>query len=270
MKLSYGCRCKLRKQIEEILKNVPDGQKIHLDKDLLEELLFEKEILCGTGNENKKAVAKLPVWSGTFLRKIDLSEVSFKNVCWAAEFYLLSSLWDKKYSKFLSNVNYSYTNAKINFADAFYVTYHGLRSIYIQHCNFEGVDLSNTKFDNELFELYLSNISNTNICLKNTKKIVFTDSNVSNIDLSFIKVNLDDMFDEDKCFKLDSTNFYNTGLQITCNEDSLEKYQKSKFIKCVNSGKLQGCYLNGQLINSAMEEQISKLVRKNICGSKAR
>lgn len=262
MKISYEGRCQLRRQIEEILKNVPNGQRIHLDKDLLEELLFEKEILCGTDDEKEKAVAKLPVWSGTFLRKIDLSEVSFKDVCWAGEFYLLPSLWDDKYKKVLSNVDYSYTNANINFLDAFYATHNRYRSIYLQFCNFEGVDLSNNKFNNVLFELYLSNIANTNLCLKDAEKINFTDSIVSNIDLSWITVNLNDMFDENNGFKFDSTCFYNTRIQISGNVDNLDKYEKSIFIKFVNSGKLNGCYVNGKLINSSVEEQISKLVRK--------
>lgn len=261
MKLSYEDRCELRRQIEEILINVPNGHKIHLEKDLLEELLFEKEILCSTDNEEIGAISKLPVWSGTFLRKIDLSEVSFKDVCWSAEFYMLPGLWDEKYKKYLSNINYSYTNAKIDLTDAFYATWHGMRSIFIQYCNFEGVDLSSTKFNNDLFELDSSNVSNTNICLKNAGKIFFSDSNVSNIDLSWINVNLEDMFDTDNCFTLD-TNYYNTGLKIVGSEDNLDKYEESLFIEFCNNGKLHGCYFNGKIIYSSVEEQISKLVRK--------
>lgn len=178
-----------------------------------------------------------------------------------AEFYLFPSLWDNKYCEFLSNVNYSYTNAKINFVDAFYATWHGMRSIYIQYCNFEGVNLSNNKFNNELFELYLSNISDTNICLKNTGKICITDSIVSNVDLSWVSVNLEDMFDSDNCFSLDS-NYYNTGLKISGNIEKLDRYEKNIFIKYINNGRLSGCYVNGKLVIFPVEEKISKLARR--------
>lgn len=40
MKLNKESRIQLRANIEQQLKNVSDGQKIHLDKALLEQLLF--------------------------------------------------------------------------------------------------------------------------------------------------------------------------------------------------------------------------------------
>ena len=119
MKINYQTREELRRMVEAKLKNVPEGTKIHIDVSLLAELLFEEEILDQTtGN-----IGKIPVWTGDFLRKIDLSEVSFDGVCWDAEGYL-SPQKEKKYSEAISNIDFSYTNANIDFTKAFQTTPH--------------------------------------------------------------------------------------------------------------------------------------------------
>lgn len=41
MKLNKQGKDELRKKIEEQLQSVPDGQRVHIDKELLEELIFE-------------------------------------------------------------------------------------------------------------------------------------------------------------------------------------------------------------------------------------
>ena len=74
MKLNESAKKELRANIEEQLKQVPDGQRVHLDKELLEDLIFFK------GKNKDGRVIKVPVWTGHFLRKIDLSEISFENV----------------------------------------------------------------------------------------------------------------------------------------------------------------------------------------------
>jgi len=76
MKVSKQAKIELQKTIEEQLKNVPDGQRISLDNELLEELLFDKYVI----DEEKGVIVKLPIWSGEVLRKIDLSKISFENV----------------------------------------------------------------------------------------------------------------------------------------------------------------------------------------------
>ena len=53
--------------------------KIKLDKDILEDLLFD------TVKIKRKDISytvKLPVWSGRFLEALDLSEVDFSDVSW--------------------------------------------------------------------------------------------------------------------------------------------------------------------------------------------
>ena len=63
----------LRKMIEEKIKKVPDGKRLYINKELLERLLFEQDIKHLT-------YIKVPMWTGEFLSKIDLSEISFENV----------------------------------------------------------------------------------------------------------------------------------------------------------------------------------------------
>lgn len=84
MGLNIYQRDKLRKSIEEILKHSPNTKKVSIKKEVLEQLLFEEVVL----NEKENIVIKLPVWSGEFLEKIDLSEVDFTNVSWGGLYYL--------------------------------------------------------------------------------------------------------------------------------------------------------------------------------------
>ena len=65
MKLSNKSKDELREKIAEQLKEVPKGQRVQLDKDLLEDLLFEIITL----NKEKGIKIKLPIWSGDFLKK---------------------------------------------------------------------------------------------------------------------------------------------------------------------------------------------------------
>lgn len=78
MNLNKKAKDELRNLIEARLKEVPEGNRICIDKELLEDLLFDSTFY---DNELKLQV-KTPVWSGKFLQKIDLSMVSFENVSW--------------------------------------------------------------------------------------------------------------------------------------------------------------------------------------------
>jgi len=125
MKLNKQGKDELRAQIVEKLVNVPKGQRVHLDKELLEDLLFEEIVY----NKETGGTVKLPIWSGDFLSKIDLSEISFENVAWDL---VIDKMHDTGYDKEFDDetwkkfnndsiyslpngvkVNYSNTNAKI-------------------------------------------------------------------------------------------------------------------------------------------------------------
>lgn len=55
------------------MRRVPAGKRVIIDKELLEELIFEPD-------PDNPQEAKIPIWTGTFLSKIDLSGISFDNV----------------------------------------------------------------------------------------------------------------------------------------------------------------------------------------------
>lgn len=80
----------LRETLENRLKHVPDGKRLHLPggRALIETALFDiyVPIINEHNDENIDKVnsilngVKVPVWCGDFLSKLDLSEVSFDNV----------------------------------------------------------------------------------------------------------------------------------------------------------------------------------------------
>ena len=271
MKLSYECRCELRKKVEELLETVPYGQRIKLDEELLNELLFEKKQIIpeqyfkNTEEFFMKGFAKVPVWSGEFLRKIDLSMVSFEGVTWCASDYpaiiqQMNGLFD-----FNSIVDYSYTNANIDFSlsfDARDGMEYGRKVMYIINCNFAGVDLSN----NDIMDTMIirSNISNTNINLKNAK-LHCNNSNLTNVSLANHNINIKDFITEDSYGIVSicgGSIFLNTKLNIVGNIDDLSEKIKKFLYDYIRNGKLNGCYLNGRLING-FEFTNGTHVRKN-------
>ena len=60
MKLNKKDKDEFRNKIIELLKEVPEGQLVQIDKDILEGLLFETI----TVSEENNIQAKLPIWSG--------------------------------------------------------------------------------------------------------------------------------------------------------------------------------------------------------------
>ncbi len=271
MKLNKQGRDELRTQIEEQLKRVPDGQRIHLDKELLEELLFET-----ISDDN--VIVKLPFWSGKFLSKIDLNDIDFENVSWTLlssygedvffendnlnkKFYLL---WEEIKHKRKNDyyVDYSNTNAKIDFNKASRIGIADDEKTGILGVNFSGVDFSNLDINDFEF-VWQSDLSNTNInfsCLDSRKETFLSFTSLENVDLSKITVDITVFWGDDIPFN--DCNLKNTKLNIVCKPDEL----KSQFIedipcylgeisKLIKEGKLDGCYINGKLIHSKEERQ---------------
>ena len=73
-RLNKESRNKIRKIIIEQLKEVPEGEKIKLDIKLLDDLIFFKYY-----DKEMEQQIKIPIWTGVFLRKLDLSELSFED-----------------------------------------------------------------------------------------------------------------------------------------------------------------------------------------------
>ena len=281
MKLNKQGKDELRLIIEKQLINVPQGQRIHLDNELLEELLFETIVY----HKESGKILKLPVWSGDFLSKIDLSEISFEDVAWSLleEKDNEPSIWRIKekidvdvYDMLLKQiyyldndkmVNYSNTNAKIDFNKSWDKKVKGF--IVLKMCNFSGTDLSNNLL-NEILA-YDCDLSYTKIPFNPDKvqsvgmERVFR-TNLSGLDLRNVYYELDDFVYE--MYHLHPTcNFSNTGLHIVdknltetiISEPAIKEDLSSALIE----GRLIGCYINNKLITSTEQSQIVKQEKKS-------
>ena len=279
----------LRKEIEEKVKKVKDGERIHIDKKILELLLFEKIDLEINVLKNmpfieekkleqvgQKPHAKIIVWSGDFLSKIDLSEVSFDDVVWNVQSFLEDADYaieksiksenaekatqystkdytelEEMYGRFY-RINLSNTNAKIDFSKSF----EGklcMGTVRIAHCNFENVDLSNNTIYDPIIEH--SNLKNTKIVIKKSPtsdpydQIIYC-SNMSGTDCSEYTVFGEFFLDTHK----DSI-FTNSGLRIVIDKDwedeDITNERVTNYIaQEIKNGHLEGCYVNDVLIKS--------------------
>ena len=154
MTLNEESKNKLRQLIEKELIGAEYKERIPLETELLEQLLFKKQKIgvC-------KIVAKFPVWSGDFLSKIDLSGVSFENVVWNTEAI-------KHYvGQDVDIIDYSYTNAVIDIHKVCNL----VPFFYFSNCNFTGTDLSqNEAIGDAMFSYGIRNcnFSNTGLRVK--------------------------------------------------------------------------------------------------------
>lgn len=146
---------KERLAVEKMLEKVPEGTRITIDQDKLDKLLFDTFYL----SEDNSVFIKVPVWSGPFLRKLDLSNTDFSMVSWsilgaktlggdfkaACRFRMgviplverLRTKLKENGSKYL--VDYSGTNANIDLTTS-YEAVDGYQ-IEISSCDFSGLDL---------------------------------------------------------------------------------------------------------------------------------
>jgi len=222
MILSKSTKDEHRKIIQEKLMEVPDGVRIHLKKDVLENLLFEKNIYRDVVR-GVEVVAKYLVWSGTFLQKLDLSEVSFDNVEWDIDYYSkYGNYFDKDINYYESSqmIDLGNTNAKIDFEKSFqalaFGIYYGM-GVTIFGCNFSNMNLLNSNM-HCVKKISFSDFSNVKLNLS-TIMCEIWNSNFNGIDFSKESVHscifATELFGDeiDGCFM--NTNLSNTGLQIS-------------------------------------------------------
>lgn len=273
MNLNENSKRELRKKIIELTKKVSYDKRIQVDKDTLDSLLFITFV-----NENNLE-CKVPVWTGKFLRKIDLSEISFENVLFdfsALPKENLEEIFSVNYldilygNKFL--IDLSYTNAKIDFSKII-----GSSSY---KCNFSHINLSNSNLDS------LQVISQSDFSCTNIKRIPenaflsgvnFKGNNLTNQEISANRFTIN-------CHNgISDCNFNGTNLKIInfkplketsrikvlvdeyltygCkNSFGVQKYVDSREIKqeiarCIINGRLDGCFLNGKRIATLGEEK---------------
>lgn len=164
MKLNYSDRCNLRDYLLNVLEDVPEDERVSLPNDLLDQLIFER----AKGYDG--LLYKVPVWTGSFLKKLDLSNISFEKVLWNRTSECLDELFSSDvqrrlelsynihdYRSCLYDIDFSGTNVRIN-------SFSNLSTCGMRNCNLEGVDLSNSNFtidDGNDFNVFNVNFSKT-------------------------------------------------------------------------------------------------------------
>lgn len=280
MKLNAKGLEELRKHILKLLENVPEGEMVKLDTKLLDDLIFFK------GKNQQGEFIKVPVWTGPFLRKLDLSKLSFKNVFFGIgdEIFnftgknmkaMMDAESDKRFKKIkyfnvvdyvppmpgnsvsehMENmIDFSYTNIKIDFNEIY--------GNAIEHTNFSGVDLSNSNAT-AIAWAYKCDFSQTNI--KFDFSINGIDLGLNCCDLSFN--NFEGQTIEAFLFANNPEIFYTNGFNncvwwsTGINVINLEKGSSKALAPLIKNNSLNGCYVNGVYIK-CIEERKAVAVQK--------
>lgn len=253
-------RQKLRKKVEKRLLALEEGERIKPHKDLLEKLLFESIRLRGSESSPEFINAKFLVWSGEFLRKLDLSEVSFEDVVWDVNEKgvfegkmddMGRKLYRKEYYKQfgVERIVLSGTNANIDFKKSYVYkvssrTKHP--SVSISGCDFSGIDLSQNIIEGDIYYcIGNSNFDNTKLKVSNKKnkigtaapnlKFTFRNSSFVNCDFSEIECNAYELMPTNmQNYYITSNGYFgcnlcNTGLRIILpkpNDECVELIKK--------------------------------------------
>ena len=218
---------KLRKRLPNLLKYVPEGKKVKIEKDLLDDLIFFK----GKTQDGKDI--KYPIWTGEFLRKIDLKDLDFKNAIFILPLPYIKAKYKKKKHKFLEelydtilfepycfdgksaeefikqyyhqeSIDFSETNINIDFNKLY------LKSLDL--CDFHGVDLSHSNInaiDRENFDKKSINLRHTNIKPVFSMGKVHVDFSYNDFSDTTIK-----SYDDDIIQTIWMSNFKSTGLRL--------------------------------------------------------
>lgn len=272
MNLNKKGRDELRAMVEKELRNVSDEQMIELNSALLDTLLFETIVY----KKKPKRIVKLPVWSGSFLRKLDLSKVSFKDVSWSllgegenselGKQFFDDDCWQAfrtSYGKTNNRVDYSGTNIVVNFNQSWEMnSAKGAKvdaKVRIVGCDFSDVDLSQVDAS-KFLEVRASSFANTNLVIpKSLEKngfSIFFYTNLSGIDLGKFMVTLLDIITIGGPVIGVGCNLSNTRLSILLDPKSISDETSRKNFKTVlMSGDLDGCFINGKRVLSYEEKK---------------
>lgn len=259
------------------------GTMIHCDKDILENAIFNTYLV----NNN---IVRIPMWTGRFLRNIDLSEISFDNVLWDItsiipyDYFIcldenavsqdktdllnlikLVQLQDDDFSLIL--FNFSNTNAQIDFSKSNAIL-NGSSDLSVSFCSFENVDLSKsnahyiTCIDNCFFDNSKANFDFD--AIKNIYASTFTGIDLSNKQLDITKLSLG--------FKDNITDFRNTNITIKYDSifDIIKEYKYypeilavilDNFWDKIYSGNFDGCFFNEKFLLGKVKDDSN--IKKN-------
>ncbi len=161
-----------REVLKEQLDGVPEGTRITFDDEhleILEDLIFDyydvelsKSTDIKEEYRGQRISIKYIALEGKYLRKLDLSKVSFCNVVWGGSKRLRNFLVKCKYNLGDVFVDLTGTNARVDFSSSVFSKYFNL-PIYISYCDFNGLDLSQNNLSS--FVISDSNFEGTNIGL---------------------------------------------------------------------------------------------------------
>lgn len=286
MKLSLDDINEMRQELVEALASIPEGQKITIDADILKRLLF----VTLTTNDTKN-IARIPVWTGEFLRKIDLSKISFDDVIWnpTNEIYLSKKLFGPSYQRIIDyfnamdrpyHIDLSGTNASINFTKSFVANerYYLTRTKHteskltndIERCNFQGTDLSKSSAY-FLDGILCSDLSDSRANIRLNRPITIVNSSLEGLALGDFSISAKSLINElpteedasenDQEISILNSNLVNTGLNFRLEKDD----SKTKQIlgSYIRSGLIAGCYVNEVKIKSALELAKLKMLALN-------
>ena len=276
-----------RKIIIDVLNNVKEGVLIPLETEYLDSFLFDTYYL----DSDKKRCIKLPVCSGPFLRKLDLSKVDFSFVSWImltdAYSPSMESLCELKESfdeimvirdRILKEnrgyiVDYSGTNANIDLTASYEAQ--NYYSVEVASCNFEGVDMSKNQSGLaavELFEIYNSNLGNTNLNIPSRADLYAINSSLRGIRLGRRQISAYEYcvassgLSREKDYRklgkhLPGCDLCQTGINIDYCGSLVEKTRPENARILCDSLKealinnWRGCYFNGKYIKTTEERQ---------------
>lgn len=156
-----------REELKKQLDGVPKGTRIVFKStETLEDLIFdyydlELPEVSDVKDEyrGKKIRVKCIALEGKYLRKLDLSKVSFEDVVWGRFGFINKG---RNFNFQSDQVDLSGTNAKIDFSVSSVKKYLNT-PLEISNCNFSGLDLSNNFLDS--FCILNCNFAETNINL---------------------------------------------------------------------------------------------------------
>lgn len=229
----------IRKLIIEKTEELSDGMRLRIDTKLLDELIFCKR-------SDNKGLIKIPIWTGSFLKKIELKNVSFDSV--------IFGIFDDKENIIendsIYDIDFSDTDIKVDFSKC-------RAAGLLSSCNFKGVDLSNSC--SETIRMAKScNFSGTNIKLNlnQNDKVCFVKCNFSDNYMKGLEINSNNLSLDDNKLILFRNNWVNTEVVFKSTALFDEELQYG-----LETGLLHGCYYDfmgvKELIDNRRAEYIN-------------
>lgn len=247
--------------------DVPEGTRIRIDKDVLEQLLFDRYLvvmmqdlktdLAGQRLFVKMISNELP----SPLSKIDLSEVSFDNVCWNGDSiqYCVEEVVgaDKKDLTRTKKVQLINTNAKIDFSKAQPIEEHSEKICKVKSIDFRGTYLENNNIKG-CYYFYNCDFHDTGITfdLTGESHISFNSCNLEGVNLSNQTVDETAFTDGgSKNTRIYACNLKNTGLKIESDNFKKQPDELNNLYNMLFDGLLVGCYINEREISTHSKEE---------------